>query len=224
MALNIAETYKKMFLALAPANLKKFSKEKKDSASDGAKVYALAWAAAFAISLLILAYNVVGTGMDAALSAQLGFEVGGSAALAAFLIISLTGLAWGIASVFVSQHAGKYVAASFFGGKGTFESQFYLNMLFSGAVMVCTSALTLVAVLLPPLDLLAGLASVLLVLYWLYLLYSAMGSVHKIGAPGAVVSAMAILLVQVVSFFVISVIIASVMLALGLGPTLPPVE
>jgi hypothetical protein len=218
--MDIAGTLRKMFLSLIPKNLKAFAK-KKASPKEAIQVYLLAWSVTFVFSLIVLAFNSLREGLSAAVSGQLGFLLEGPLALAAFLALSVFGLAWGIAAVYLSQHAGCYVARSFFGGKGELGGQFYLNMLFSGAIMAINSIISLFSAIVPVAGPVFGLLSLLLGIYGLYLLYLAMKSVHKLGASGAIVSALSILLVQAVVFMVIAFFVGMLMIIMGVEPALP---
>jgi hypothetical protein len=223
MAVDIAETYKKMFLSLIPGNLVKFAKEKSSSYMDAVKIYLLAWAATFVFSIITLLYVSIQEGFSAAVSGQIGFTIEGPFAIAAFLAVHAIGLAWGLAAVYVAQFAGNYAATGFFNGQGNFESQFRLNMLFSGAIMAISALVSLLAAFLPMLVLPLGAISFLLGIYGLYLLYLAMKSVHKLEATGAVLSALVILFVQMIVYFVLAFFMGVLMVLLGVGGAPPAV-
>lgn len=219
----IEETIRKMPLSLLPENINKFSKEKKDSPMDGLKVYALAWAITFVLSLMVLALKIFGEGMDKAISGYLGFGVSGSFAFVAFLVVSLFGLAWGIAATYASQYAGNYVARNLFNGKADFPSQFWLLMLFAGALMVADAILGLLSYLAPILEIPIGFFSLLLGVYGIYLLYYGMKSAHKMETAGAIVSTLSILLVQALVFMAVAFFAGMLLIILGVGTAVPNV-
>ncbi|MBN2122547.1 hypothetical protein JW721_05860 [Candidatus Micrarchaeota archaeon] len=217
----IEETCRKMFLSLLPENIDKFSKEKKSSPKDGLKVYALAWAATFTLSLIVLAIGIFRDGMDTAVSNYLGFAVSGAFSFAAFLLISIFGLIWGIAATYAAQYAGNWVAKNAFNGKADFPSQFWLIMLFSGALMVADSILGLLSYLAPILEIPIGLFSLLLGIYGVYLMYYGMKSIHKLEASGAIVSVLSIMLVQALIFMAIAFFVGMLMVLLGVTALAP---
>jgi hypothetical protein len=219
----IEETFRKMFLSLIPDNIDKFSKEKRDSPMDGVKVYALAWATTFVLSLIVLSIRIFTEGMDAAVSAYLGFAVSGAVAFAAFLAISVFGLAWGVAATYVAQYAGSWVAKNAFSGKGNFPGQFWLLMLFGGALMIADSILGAISYLAPILEIPIGLFSLLLGLYGIYLMYYGMKAAHKLETSGAIVSVLSIMLVQALVFMAVAFFAGMLMILLGATALVPQV-
>jgi hypothetical protein len=134
----------------------------------------------------------------------------------ALVAAELIGLAVSIVMGYIMHFAGSAVAKKFFKGTGNFEQQFYIAMLFGGAITILSALVNFMLQLIPFLGTLAGLTGMLFGLYSLYLLYLTVKSVQKIEMLGAVATIIVMVVAVVAIAIVVAVIGAILAVALGL--------
>ena len=215
----IYDTYIKMFKALVPKNITEFAKKGKGTVKDGIVVYALAWFITLILGIIGF-FLTLGTNMADAktLGALLGVDLAGVFGIVLLVVVSIFGLFWGIALNYISQFAGAFSATRFFKGKGKFENQFYLVMLFSGAILIIGSVFGLIEAVVPALGIITGAIMLVISIWSLYLLYYTLREIHKIDLVGALISTIVVVGVSVILAFFIALVLTLIGVAvLGAG-------
>lgn len=211
------EIYAKMFEALLPKKISEFAKKKEGTLQEGISVYVLAWTASVALSALGLLLSITGanSGMEE-LGGISGLPSSGPAGIPLLIIVSAVGLIVGILVQYVTQYCGNFAAVRFFSGKGRFEKQFYISMLFTGAVMIIGTLLELISAFIPVQA--VGAASFLLTVYSFYLVYFTIREVHGIGFAGGIACTVLVLFSGIVFLLLIALVAGAAAALLGFGP------
>jgi|GEM_PF-2034422 len=215
----VSDTYTKMFKALHPKNITEFAKKGDGTVKDGIKVYVLAWFVTLILGIIgfFLAVGTAGADMQA-LSSMIGIELVGFLGVVVLILTSIIALIWGIVISYITQYAGAFSAINFFKGTGKFGQQFYIAMLFTGAIMIIGSVFGIVDALVPAFGVVSGVIMLVLGLWTIYLLYHTIKEVHKIELVGALVSTIIVFIVSFAVAFIILFVLALVGLtALGAG-------
>jgi hypothetical protein len=212
------ELYAKMFQAVMPGNLEEMAKNEKGSLMGGIKAIFLAWIIGLILAVLgiFLTVGAVGTQVDPETALYGGSVVGG---LMIFAVVAaeIIGLVVSIVMGYLMHFAGSGFAKKFFKGTGNFEQQFYIAMLFGGAITILSALVNFTLKLIPFLGTLAGLTGMLFGLYSLYLLYLTVKSVQKMEMVGAVATVI-VMIVAVVAIAIVAAFIGAI-LAVSLGLT-----
>jgi len=208
-----------MFKALSPKNITEFAKAGKGTVKDGIKVYVLAWFVTLILGIIgfFLAVGTAGADMQA-LSGMIGLEIVGFLGVVVLILASIIGLIWGIVMNYITQYAGAFTATSVFKGKGKFEQQFYLAMLFTGAIMIIGSVFGIVDALVPAVGIVSGFIMLALGIWTIYLLYHTIREVHNIELVGALISTIVVFVVGIAFLVVLGIVLAMLgIAALGAG-------
>ncbi len=189
------ELYAKMFQAVMPGNIEEMAKKEKGTVKKGITAIFLSWIVGLILAIIgiFLAVGNAGTEVQPAAAIFGGTVVGGIMILA-LLITQVLGLVISIVTGYIIHFAGSWVAKSFFKGTGNFPQQFYIAMLFGGAITIITSLLVFALGLVPFLGTIGGIVSMLFFLYSLYLTYITIKAVQKVETAGAVITMVAMLL------------------------------
>ena len=213
----VTNTYTKMFQALSPKNITDFAKKGEGTVKDGIQVYVLAWFVTLVLGIIGF-FVAVGTTPEVEQLAQMfGMSTVGILGVVLLVVTSVIGLIVGLVVQYITQYAGAFSAKSLFKGKGKFEKQFYLVMLFTGALMIIASVLGLIEVIVPSIVMIVGIIELLLALWSLYLLYHTLRVVHDISLAGGIVCVIIILLVTFVIAFALALVLGGALLAGALG-------
>jgi hypothetical protein len=212
------EIYTKMFQALLPGKVEEFAKKEKGTVKDAIMVIVFAWIVSFFLDL-IGAGLAIGKGAEALapLMNLFGGTVIGGLMIVAVAVGSILGLIWALFFNYIMQWVGSFVAKAGFKGTGNFPQQFYVAMLFTGAITIINSVLNMVFGLLPMLGILNGIIGLVLGIYALYLMYLTIKAVQKVEMLGAIVSVIAMFVVGVVIATIIVFAVAIILVSLGVG-------
>lgn len=216
------ELYSKMFQALTPGNIEEMAKTEKGSLMEGIKAIFLAWIVGVLIAgiSIFLRVGAVGAQVDTETAIYGGSVVWG---LMIFALIGaeIIGLALSIVMSYVMHYIGSAVAKRFFNGTGNFGQQFYIAMLFGGAITILSDALGFLLSLFPIIATISGLVGMLFGLYSLYLLYLTIKSVQKLEMAGTVVTIILMTLIVVALAMAAAILGAILAVSLGLAATDP---
>ena len=209
----VSDTYTKMFKALHPKNITEYAKAGEGTVADGIKVYVLAWF--ITLILGIIGFFVVGGTVAGAaeLTSLTGIALVGALGVVAVVLVSIVTLIVGIVMNYITQYAGALCATSVFKGKGKFEHQFYVAMLFTGAIIIIGSVIGLVDAFIPGFMMIGGIIMLLFGIWSIYLLYHTLREVHKIDLVGGIISMLVIFIVSFAITFVIVLILGMIGLA-----------
>ncbi len=208
----VTDTYTKMFQALLPKNIKDFAKKGGGTVQDGIKVFVLAWIITLVLGIIgfFVAVGTAGAEMQA-LSSMIGLELVGFLGVVVLIIGSVIALIWGVVGQYIMQYVGAWCAISFFNGKGKFAHQFYVVMLFTGAIMIISSVFGLLDAIVPAIVIVTSIISLVLWLWSLYLLYLTIKNVHGLELGGSVISTFVVLIVGVVLTLIVGIALAAVL-------------
>jgi hypothetical protein len=212
------ELYAKMFQAVMPGNIEEMAKSEKGTLMGGIKAIFLAWVIGliFAVLGVFLTVGTVGTQLDTETALYGGSVVGGLMIFAA-VAAELIGLVLAIVMGYVMHFVGSFAAKKFFKGTGNFPQQFYIAMLFGGAITIMSALLNFMLQLIPFLGTLAGIIQMLFGLYSLYLLYLTVKSVQKVETLGAAATII-VMIVAMVAIVIVAAVVGAI-LAVSLGLT-----
>ncbi len=212
------EIYAKMFQALLPGKVEEFAKKEKGTVKDAIMVILFAWVVSFLLAL-IGAGLAIGTSAAALapLMKLFGGNIIGGLMIVAVVVGSILTLIWALISNYVIQWVGSFVAKAGFKGTGNFPQQFYVVMLFTGAITIITAVLNLVFGLLPFLGMLNGIIAILLFLWSLYLMYVAVRAVQKVEMLGGIVTVVVMFVTAIVITMILAIIAGIILIALGVG-------
>ncbi len=215
----VSDTYTKMFKALSPKNITEYAKAGEGTVKDGIKIYVLAWFVTLILGIIgfFLAVGTAGAEMQA-LSGMIGLDLVGFLGVVVLIFASILGLIWGVVINYITQYAGAFTATSVFKGKGKFEQQFYIAMLFTGAIMIIGSVLGIISAIIPAFGIISGAIMLILGLWTIYLLYHTIKEVHKIELVGALVSMIVVFIVGLAFVVIVGLVLAMLgIAALGAG-------
>ena len=203
----VSDTYTKMFKALHPKNITEYAKASEGTVQDGIKVYVLAWF--ITLILGIIGFFVVGDEIAGAteISNLTGMAFVGALGVVTVILVSVVTLIIGIIMNYVTQYAGALCATSVFKGTGKFEKQFYIAMLFTGAIIIISSVIGFVDAFIPGFMLVGGIIMLLIGIWSIYLLYLTIREVHKIDLVGGLISMLVVFIVSFAIAFVIMLIL-----------------
>lgn len=212
------EIYTKMFQALLPGKVEEFAKKEKGTVKDAIMVILFAWIVSFFLDL-IGAGLAIGRGAEALapLMNLFGGTVVGGLMIVAVAVGSILALIWALFFNYIMQWVGSFVAKAGFKGTGNFPQQFYVAMLFTGAITIINSVLNMVFGLLPFLGIVNGIVGLVLGLYALYLMYLTVKSVQKVEMLGAIISVVAMFVVGMVLALILGMLMVLILVALGVG-------
>ncbi|MEM4272566.1 MAG: hypothetical protein QXH30_03160 [Candidatus Bilamarchaeaceae archaeon] len=212
------EIYTKMFQALLPGKVEEFAKKEKGTVKDAIMVLVFAWVVTFFLDLIGVGL-AMGRGAEqlAPLTNLFGGTVIGGLTIVTVVVNSIIGLIWAIILNYLVQWLGSFVAKSAFKGTGNFPQQFYVAMLFTGAIAIIGSVLNILFGLLPMLGILNVVIGTLLLLWSIYLLFVTVKAVQKLEVLGAAVTTLAMVIGAFVLTLVVIAIVSVVLVALGVG-------
>lgn len=212
------EIYTKMFQALLPGKVEEFAKKEKGTVKGAIMVIVLAWIVSFLLDLIGAGLAIgKGAAAIAPLMNLFGGSVIGGLMIVAVAVGSIFGLIWALILNYVIQWFGSFVAKAGFKGTGNFEQQFYVAMLFTGAITIINAVLNMVFGLLPMIGILSGIISILLFLWSLYLLFIVVKTVQKVETLGGAVTVLAMFVAEVIITMVVAIIIGIILISLGVG-------
>lgn len=216
------ELYAKMFQAVMPGNIEEMAKTEKGTLKQGIMAIFLAWIIGliFAVVGVFLTLGAVGAQVDTE-TALYGGPVVGGLMIFALVAAELIGLMLSIVMGYVMHYAGSFAAKKFFKGTGNFTQQFYIAMLFGGAITILNSLVNFTLQLIPFLGTLGGLIGMLFGLYSLYLLYLTVKNVQKVEMLGAVATIIIMVVVMAAIIIAAAFIGAILMVSLGLAGAEP---
>ncbi len=181
-------------------------------------VILFAWIVSFLLDL-IGAGLAIGRGAEALapLMNLFGGTVIGGLMIVAVAVGSILGLIWALFFNYLMQWVGSFVAKAGFKGTGNFPQQFYVAMLFTGAITIINAVLSMFFGLVPMLGILNGMIGLVLGVYALYLMYLTVKTVQKVEMLGAIVSVLAMLVVGIALAMIVGMLMMLVLVALGVG-------
>ena len=207
------EIYTKMFQALLPGKVEEFAKKEKGTVKDAIMVILFAWIVSFFLALISAGLTLgTNTSALAPLISVFGGTAIGGIMIVLVAVLSIVGLIWALPYNYIVQWVGSFVAKAGFKGTGNFPQQFYVAMLFTGAITIIGAVLNLIFGLLPIPGIVLTVITTLLFLWSIYLLFLVVKTVQKVEMLGAIVS----VLVMLVTGFVIMLLVGFlVLLVLG---------